>query len=238
MGIIKGKEKVILSQERMAMNKLYLTKKNSDSVYSYAVDIKSVPEKTFQPAKNNGVKIVDSDNTIVVSIPNIKKNVPLFILFKALGIETDKEIIEYIFPDTEESQSLIEKLRPSIYQTGPILSQKDAIKYITTLTRFRTEEHLRFILMTDFLPHIEEMESKKFYLGYMVNQLLKMSENIIKPTDRDSFAFKRIDLSGFLLAGLFREYYEDFHFRCSRAIDKEYNYNPNLYQGENIANLI
>ena len=236
--IIKGKEKVILSQERMAMNKLYLVKKKSESVYSYVVEIKSVPEKTFQPPKTNGIKILESDKTIVVSIPNIKKNIPLFILFRALGIETDKEIIEYIFPNIEDSQFLIEKLRPSIHQSGPIFSQKEAIKYITTLTRFRTEEHLKFILTTDFLPHIEEMDSKKFYLGYMVNQLLKMSENIIEPTDRDSFAFKRIDLSGFLLAELFREYYEEFQFKCSRAIDKEYNYNPNIYQGDSLANLI
>ena len=38
--IIKGKEKVILSQERMAMNKLYLVKKKPDSFNSYVVEIK------------------------------------------------------------------------------------------------------------------------------------------------------------------------------------------------------
>ena len=54
----------------------------------------------------------------------------------------------------------------------------------------------------------------------MVNQLLKMSENIIKPTDRDSFAFKRIDLSGFLLAGLFREYYEEGQFTIENGFMK------------------
>lgn len=236
--IVKGKEKVILSQERMAMNKLYLVKKKNDSLYTHSVEIRAVPEKTFQPPKLNGVKILESDNTILVSIPNIKKNIPLFILFRALGLETDKEIIEHIFPDIEDSQLLIEQLRPSIYQTGPILSQTDAIEYLKTLTRFRTKEHLKLILDNDFLPHIDNNRSKIFYLGYMVNQLLKMSNGIINPTDRDSFSFKRIDLSGFLLAELFREYYEDFQFKCSRVIDKEYNYNPNLYQRENLANLI
>ena len=236
--IVKGKEKVVLSQERMAMNKLYLAKKNSDSVYSYVVEIKSVPEKTFQPAKSNGVKIVESDNTIVVSIPNIKKNIPLFILFRALGLETDKEIIEYIFPEIDESQNLIDKLRPSINDSGPIFNQIDAINYLSTLTRFRTVEQLQFILQTDFLPHIDNQKSKIFYLGYMTNQLLKLSHGLIKPTDRDSFSFKRIDLSGFLLAGLFREYYEDFQFQCSRAFDKQYNENKVLYQNENISNII
>ena len=236
--IIKGKEKVILSQERMAINKLYLSKGNSDSLYSYNVEIKSVPEKTFQLPKSNGVRMLENDNTIVVTIPNLKKNVPLFVLFRALGIETDKEIIEYIFPDIKESSDLMEKLRPSINQTGPIFSQSDALDYLATLTRYYTIHQVHYILKNDFLPHIDNMRGKTFYLGYMVNKLVRMSENMISPTDRDSFAFKRIDLPGFLLAELFREFYEEFQLKCQSTIDHQYNQNKVLYKGSNISNIL
>jgi DNA-directed RNA polymerase II subunit RPB2 len=237
--IINGKEKVIISQERMAVNKLYLAKKNSDSIFSYVSEIKSVPEKTFQIPKTISVKMLATNNTILVSIPNINKNVPLFILFRALGLESDKEIIEHIFPDyTDEIiQTIVQKLRPSINETGPIFCQKDALNYLATLTRFRTVEHIQYILINDFLPHINSTKGKIFYLGHMVNQLLKMTEHIIKPTDRDSFSFKRVDLPGFLLAEIFREYYLEFLQTCREGF-RMFNFNKNLYGGENIVNIV
>jgi len=240
--IINGKEKTILSQERVAENKLHLMKKNiDDSIYSDVVEIKSVADNSFKPAKSNAVKLFHKNSTILVTIPNIRKPIPLFILFRALGIESDKEIIKYIFPDiyNQKNQMLIEKLRPTIANTGPIYSQIDARNYLKSLTRFRTLEHLQLILDIDFLPHINNQIGKIYYLGFMVNNLLKLSENLIDPTDRDSFAFKRIDLSGFLLASLFREYYEIFLSKCNLEIDKLYNYNNSIYdEGEKITNLI
>ena len=236
--VIKGKEKVILSQEKMAVNKLYMAKNSEDSIYSYSVEIKSVPETTFQLPKTNSVRIIKSDNTILVTIPNIKKSVPLFILFRALGIETDKEIIEYIFPDIDNSQELIEKLYPSIIETGPIFTQSDALDYLATLTRYLSVKHLQYILKVDFLPHIDSIKAKIFFLGYMVNKLVRMSQKMIQPTDRDSFSFKRIDLPGFLLAELFREYYEEFQSRCASAIDHQYNQNKVLYKGDNIVDIM
>lgn len=238
--IVKGKEKVIISQERMAINKLYLAKKHKDDIYSHVAEIKSVPENSFQPAKSTSIKLLVSDNTLQVSIPNFKKTIPLMILFRALGIETDKDILEYIFPEcnNEPHNELIDFLRPTISETGPIYTQQEALLYLQSITRFRTIEQTLYILNHDFIPHIDTFRNKAFYLGYMTSQLIKMYFDIIPPTDRDSFAFKRVDLPGFLLASLFREYYEDFQFKCSRAIDKEYNYNPNMYQDMNITNLI
>ena len=34
-----------------------------------------------------------------VNIPNIKHDIPIFILFRALGIESDKAILKYILLD-------------------------------------------------------------------------------------------------------------------------------------------
>ena len=52
--------------------------------------------------------------------------------------------------------------------------------------------------MDYFLPHIGEnnFKEKAYYLGYMVFELLKVYLETKKPTDRDSFKFKRVELAG------------------------------------------
>jgi len=97
--IIDGKEKVIISQEKFADNLLYIKKNKEDDIYSFSAEIRSVSEDTSKPIRTTAVKIVSpgsalSNNQIVVSIPNVKKPVPLFILMRALGVISDKDIIE------------------------------------------------------------------------------------------------------------------------------------------------
>ena len=64
----------------------------------------------------------------------------------------------------------------------------------------------------------------------MVKKLLYNKLELIPDTDRDSFAFKRVDLSGFLLAGLFRDNFIQFQRNAKIEIDKEYRFNTSKYK--------
>ena len=68
------------------------------------------------------------------------------------------------------------------------------------------------------------------YLGYVVKKLMLVTIGIEKPTDRDSFTFKRVDLSGFLLANLFRESYKQFQRDLRVAIETKYRFNKSQYK--------
>ena len=61
--------------------------------------------------------------------------------------------------------------------------------------------------MNYLLPHVGEDNylDKAYFIGMMVNKMLNVSYGKEKPTDRDNFKFKRIDLSGTLIYDLFRE---------------------------------
>ena len=48
---------------------------------------------------------------------------------------------------------------------------------------------------------------KHLYIGHMVFELLKVFRGVKRPTDRDSFNFKRVELPGTLIYDLFKEYY-------------------------------
>ncbi len=110
--IIDGKEKVIISQEKFADNMIYV-RDNYNEIYGTSCEVRSVSEDASKPVRTSSIRIVKptdklTNNQIVVNIPNVRKPIPLFILMRALGIESDKKIIEYCLLDLEENSSMVD----------------------------------------------------------------------------------------------------------------------------------
>ena len=241
--IIDGKEKVLISQEKFADNMLYIRTNKEDDIYSHSAEIRSVSEDTSKPIRTTSVKIVSpsprySNNQIVVSVPNVKKPVSLFILMRALGITSDKEIIKTcLLIDLDDSiknndNPYIDLFIPSIHDANKFFNQQTALEYIAELTKRGTVSGVLEILSDYFLPHVGELNflDKAYFIGYMVNRLLKVYMKEEKPTDRDNFRFKRVELSGSLIYDLFREYYLIQKKDISRKIDEEYYYHKGEYK--------
>jgi len=244
--IIDGKEKVIISQEKFADNMLYIRDEYND-IYSHGADIRTVSEDASKPERTLSVRIVApnsnySNNQIVVNIPNVRKPIPLFILFRALGVISDKDIIEYCLLDLEQNKSFIDLFIPSIHDANKIFTQEAALEYIKTFTKGHTVNHVLDILMNYFLPNVGEMnfQQKAYYLGYIVYNLLLVFTKLEAPTDRDSFKFKRVELPGKLLYDLFKEYYKLQQDHIKLKLDSEYNFkkSKNVYQGEGFKDVI
>ena len=241
--IIDGKEKVIISQEKFADNMLYIRDKVND-LYSHAAEIRSVSEDASKPVRTLAVRIVSPTPTmnngqIVVNVPNVRKPIPLFILMRALGIESDLDIIQYCLLDLKKNDTYINLFIPSIHDAGMIFTQEVALKYIATLTKWKTIPNVLEILTNYFLPHMGEInfKDKAYFVGYMVYKLLRVYLKEEKPTDRDSFRFKRVELPGNLLYDLFKEYYTLQQSNIFLKIDKEYFYHEGKYQ-KNFISLI
>ncbi|NBX51915.1 hypothetical protein EBT25_18745, partial [bacterium] len=69
-------------------------------------------------------------------------------------------------------------------------------------------------------------KEKALYLGFLVRQMLDTCLNIYPRTDRDAYTTKRVDISGFQLAGLFQEVYTTLRNNCRDMLDREYNLGP------------
>ena len=244
--IIDGKEKVIISQEKFADNMLYIRDKVND-IYSHSAEIRTVSEDASKPERTLSVRIVTpneklSNNQIVVNVPNVRQPVPLFILMRALGIESDKKIIEYCLLDIEENSSMVDLFIPSIHDAGKIFTQETAIKYIATFTKGKTVAHVMDILSNYFLPNVGELnfQEKAYFLGYIVYKLLLVYTGIERPTDRDSFKYKRVEVPGSLMYDLFKEYYKLQQDHVRLSMDKEYNLKKSdkIYQGDSFKELV
>ena len=237
--IIDGKEKVIVSQEKFADNMVYVREYAKDTTYSHSAEIRSVSEDTSKPIRTTAVKIVApttsySNNQIVVEIPNVRKPIPLFILMRALGVESDKSIIEYCLLDIDKNSAYVDLFIPSIHDANKVFTQSSALEFIATFTKRQSVTTVMDILMNYFLAHIgvTNFLDKAYFLGYMVYKLIRVFLKEEHPTDRDNFIFKRIELSGTLIYDLFREYYLTQKREIELLIDKKYYYGSIQYQSE------
>tara|TARA_B110000259_G_C14032017_1_gene407166 strand:+ start:2262 stop:6008 length:3747 start_codon:yes stop_codon:yes gene_type:complete len=231
--IISGKEKVIISQERIATNKIFITK-SSENHFTYEATIRCTSKENILFPKTLMFGVYNEDhikgvrkNAIVLTCPNIEKNIPIFVMFRALGIESDKEILKYILYDIESKYNKIflDFLRHSLIDSNYIYSQQQALEYLAPFTSYKNVDNVKYVLANDFLPNVgRDFNNKAFLLGYLVNKIIKTSIGIIPETNKDNYLFKRVDLSGYLLSNLFRDFYNKLRNNIKNTMDRQYNY--------------
>lgn len=239
--IVNGTEKVLVCQERQAENKMYVFQNSkTQSKYSHICEIKSLPDKKVLTPKNVQVKITAKESihgrNIKVSIPHIKQDVPLYVVFKALNIVNDFDITNYILYDVprENWREYTQFLRASLEEASTITTQEMAKEYLCKhvnmmgYDRDKSEKERRMtylndIITNDFLPHLGENSNiKSYFLGHMVKHLLDVFLNKKDVDDRDSYVNKRIDTAGVLMSNLFRQYYTKLIKDMKTNINKEY----------------
>ena len=105
--IVKGSEKVIVSQEKKCENKIFSFKqKGAQSKYLEVAEISSTdPNNQYNISQVRTMMKAREESSggyaLRVRFKRIKQDIPLCILFRALNIIPDKEIVEYIVYDTD-----------------------------------------------------------------------------------------------------------------------------------------
>ena len=249
--IINGSEKTVLSQERAAENIIYCfnVEKNSNK-WAWTTEVRSVPDNKQISPKLFSIHMMSKSNEnghcMYAQLPKLKKPIPLFILFRALGVISDKRICEYIllncdFERADGEKGKIEMLRNMLYmlkasiiESNFIKTEEEAFDYIMKQVMYnpynqvsqaegqrKKREYTESAIHDDFLPHCETKQQKLYFIGYMVFKLFKTKMGIIKESDRDSHINKRIDTTGFLLNNLFRNYFNKMVKDMQKQIRKE-----------------
>lgn len=253
--IIKGSEKTVLGQERAAENRIYCFDGKNTTKWAWMAEIKSVPDfKCISPkqiemmisSKNNGFGY-----GIYITIPRIKQPIELFVVFRALGIISDKEICNHILLniDDKNQQDILKCLQASIIDASKYMTQEQAMEHITTYAAFtplnmdkdagikKKQEFAKDVLDSDLFPHCHTIKQKIYLLGYMTKKIIQTSLGVFKEDDRDSYLNKRIELSGTLLNNLFRNYFNKLVKEMQKQIVREIN-NGSWRTMEDYENII
>jgi len=254
--IINGSEKTCISQERAAENQIYCynIEKNNNK-WSWKAEMKCIPDWKCISPKQITLYIASRNNgygtAIYLQIPRVKIPIPLFIVFRALDIISDKEICELIMLniDNENMKKMLLSLKASIIDANKYITKESAIKFIVNNVIYTpmnmdketgTKKKYDFameVLSNDIFPHCKTEKQKIYMLGYMTNMLLQTSFGWLQESDRDSYMNKRVDLTGPLLNNLLRNYFNKLVKDMKKQIIREIN-NGSWKSNDDYENII
>lgn len=238
--IINGSEKVLIAQETMAGNTVYVFAKKNDPKFSFVGEIKSILEDSSRPASTFMVKLLKNGSAtrmmgqlLHVALPYIRTDIPVVILFRALGFCDDRSILDHIIYDFQDSE-MMDLLKPSLNEAGPIQEKDAALDLIgkrglqnPNVPKHKRIEHAKEILQKEMLPHVginEYCESKKaYFVGYVVHRVLLTALGRRGTDDRDHYGNKRCELAGPLMKGLFRTLFRKLVKDVRKEIQKDLN---------------
>lgn len=231
--IVQGGERVILSQERMAENRMFVFRNNKmKNKEAEIIECKSIGPDNEGTPKTVAIKIMHNPKIatgpehIRLTIPRIKAEIPLFVLFRAFGVEPDKDIIELIMGSTENDYAMV--FQECILDAQAVRTQEQALEFLqrhigsgggireqlsaSTLSSVKSakDKQVGEILAEEVLPHVGGADvayEKACFLAAMTKKVLDVYTNKIPYDDRDSYMNKKVELPGNLLGNLFRFYF-------------------------------
>uniref|UniRef100_A0A8C9ENF6 DNA-directed RNA polymerase subunit beta n=2 Tax=Neognathae TaxID=8825 RepID=A0A8C9ENF6_PAVCR len=241
---------VLIAQEKMATNTVYVFAKK-DSKYAYTGECRSCLENSSRPTSTiwvsmlarggQGAKKSAIGQRIVATLPYIKQEVPIIIVFRALGFVSDRDILEHIIYDFEDPE-MMEMVKPSLDEAFVIQEQNVALNFIGSrgakpgVTKEKRIKYAKEVLQKEMLPHVgvsDFCETKKaYFLGYMVHRLLLAALGRRELDDRDHYGNKRLDLAGpllaFLFRGMFKNLLKEVRIYAQKFIDRGKDFNLEL----------
>jgi DNA-directed RNA polymerase II subunit RPB2 len=237
--IVGGKEKVVVARESLVYNRLFVSESNDETKPPYiafnawvrAID----PDGDDLFPKTVRFAVYANDytqrrNAIDVQVPSVKGNVPLFVLFRALGLESDRRIFTLIlgenFDATSEMASIMRSCALAAGKVG-VFDQLAAAHFMVERTNYKTIERMKQILVEELFPNAgKSFEHKTVYLAYLIGKLLRACTGVDPITNRDTYEHKRVHVSGNKLSDLFRDIYARFRKVAKNRLDFEYFSGP------------
>ena len=201
--IINGSERVIVTQEDLASNAILVERDEH-----MGTEVSKV-FSTHRGFRSLVVVERKRDGLLRVAFPAVPGQVPLVVIMRALGLESDREIVSAVSEDSDIVRELFENLQEAI----DVKSKEDALDVIgkrvaigqTTDYRLQRAQE---VLDKYLLPHIgskpTDRIAKAYYLGRMAEQVIELALGRREVDDKDHYGNKRLKLAGDLLENVFR----------------------------------
>ncbi|KAG6890204.1 DNA-directed RNA polymerase III subunit [Termitomyces sp. Mi166 len=242
--VVKGTEKVILVQEQLSKNRIIV---ETDPV-------KGIVQASCTSSTHGGLKsktyVATKKGKMYLRHNCVHEDIPIAIALKALGIQSDKEILLLTAGNTEAYKNAFSANLEEAAKLG-VFTRQQALEYIGSRVKINRrvmgprrpawEEALE-ALATIVLAHVPvnglDFRSKAIFVATMTRRVLMAMDDEKMVDDRDYVGNKRLELyvfitsflacitaytgvrAGQLLALLFEDLFKTYNTNLKSAIDK------------------
>ena len=238
--VVEGSEKLLITRQEQAFNTMYIQAQPRDPKVATYGNLTCLSPITRQ-VKVVSFHWVRATDSLHVTLPYVRKPVPLFVLFRAMGLQSDKAILSLIYPDfnSSEAKQMMPLLIPSIAESFPFLDSFSAVQFIKAMTKGFSESHVYDILFNQIFIHITDKEggARLHFLAECVRKFMRVHTGIDPKSDRDDTRNQRCLTSGFLIRMLFTNTYNNWKKAVRLAIDREFEENKSVYEGRKFINI-
>jgi DNA-directed RNA polymerase subunit B len=211
--IIGGTERATISLEDLAPNRVLVE-------YSERYGKKVEVAKVFSQKEGyRALTLMEKkkDGMLMVSVPTASGQIPLIILMKALGMDSDEDIFQAVVSDPEMRNIIYANIEEcqnkKLFPPTGVFNKTDSLnwlekKFATGQAKEYRERKVSSIIDRSLLPHLgdshEDRIKKAIFLGRVARTVLELSLEKRHQDDKDHYANKRLKLAGDLMEDLFR----------------------------------
>jgi len=218
--IIKGKERVLVAQERINYNIVYVFEGKANTKFPYVAEIRSMSEETGHSILLQ-MKWHSGENKVFLSLPYLTHDIPMGYVFSALGCTTEEVVYLVLqnIPNAHRQHHVVQQwLRNLVKEMEWIGGKEVAQEHMSHFSSYSIpkEKKVAFVMQiinNEMLPHlgISSLPSHRiFFLCHMFSKLVLVFAKIKCFDDRDHLSNKRVEVGGILVAELFRTLYKRF----------------------------
>ncbi|CAL7942913.1 unnamed protein product [Xylocopa violacea] len=220
--IVNGQEKVILIQEQMLRNRIILEEDSKGCI------VASCNSSTHE--RKTKTNVVGRAGRYYMRHNIFQDDIPVTVIFKAMGIVSDQEIMQLI--GTEEE--FMKKFAPSLEEchTLNVFAQNQALRFLSnkrkqkrySVIKSSITDEMKDILATNILSHVPVVDfnfkMKATYIALMIRKVMKAQSDGKLVDDRDYYGNKRLELAGSLLSLMFEDLFKRFNWELKQIADK------------------
>ncbi|XP_062183913.1 DNA-directed RNA polymerases IV and V subunit 2-like isoform X2 [Phragmites australis] len=232
--LVKGMEKIFIAQEQRCLSRIWITDRPCWTV-SFMSEIK---RQRIYVKLVESTKSADFSESKIISMSFLYGTMPIWLMFFALGISSDKEAFDVI--DMQDCDaSVINTISATIKESDELCEgfrkSDKARQYVDELiknSKFPPTEPFDDYVARYLFPGISGNKNKALFLGYMVKCLLMAFTGKRKCDNKDDFRNKRLDLAGELLGRELRAHIRHAERRMIQTIQRDLNSDRDIQELE------
>ncbi|PWA50905.1 nuclear RNA polymerase C2 [Artemisia annua] len=215
--VVNGNEKVLLIQEQLSKNRIIIERDKNKFIQA------SIMSST-EASKIKTTITMEREN-IVLFLSSFTTKVPIMVVFKAMGMESDQEVVQMLGRDPIYATLLM----PSIEECSKngIYTQYQALEFLEKKLRWQSDKEsgalriLRHVFLSNIQVHDNSLRPKCIFVAVMIRRMMDAFLNKVALDDKDYVGNKRLELSGQLISYMFEDLFKTTNSKARESIDKK-----------------